>query len=71
MVDHYSKYVKQNLKQSDSIVGVIVKDEIVDNKLKFKISFVIEEKIGVKVGKTQDNSEFQKTYDETQNTEDT
>ncbi|BAK80993.1 sporulation protein YqfD [Candidatus Arthromitus sp. SFB-rat-Yit] len=71
LVDHYSKYVKQNLKQSDSIVGVIVKDEIVDNKLKFKISFVIEEKIGVKVGKTQDNSEFQKTYDETQNTEDT
>ena len=42
LVDHYTKYVKQNLKQSDSIAGVIVKDEIVDNKLKFKISFVIK-----------------------------
>ena len=53
LVDHYTKYVKQNLKQSDSIAGVIVKDEIVDNKLKFKISFVIEEKIGVKVSKAR------------------
>ena len=69
LVDHYTKYVKQNLKQSDSIAGVIVKDEIVDNKLKFKISFVIEEKIGVKVSKAQDDQELQKITNESQNVE--
>lgn len=52
LVDYYTKYVKQNLKQTDSIVGVVVKDEIEGNKLKIRISFAIEEKIGVKVPKT-------------------
>lgn len=48
-VDYYTKAINQNLKETDSIVGVLVKDEIVDNKLNIKISFVIEEDIGFKV----------------------
>ena len=54
LIDYYTKYVNQNLKQTDVIVGVIVKDEIIDNKLNLKISFVIEEDIGMKVQKPQE-----------------
>lgn len=57
LVDYYTKHVSQNLKQTDSIVGVIVRDEIVENKLNLKISFVIEEDIGVKVQKVEDTQE--------------
>lgn len=52
-VDYYTKYVNQNLKHTDSISGIIVKDEIVDDKLNLKISFVIEEDIGLKVKKDE------------------
>ncbi len=51
LVDYYTKYVNQNLKYTDSIVGVVVKDEIVDNKLILKLSFAIEEDIGIKIKK--------------------
>lgn len=54
LVDYYTKHVKQNLKQTDSIVGVVVKDELEGNKLKIRISFAIEEEIGVKVPKTDE-----------------
>ena len=57
LVDYYTKHVSQNLKQTDSILGVIVRDEIVENKLNLKISFVIEEDIGVKVQKVEDTQE--------------
>lgn len=53
LVDYYTKNVKQNLKESDSIVGILVKDEIQNNKLIMKISFVIEENIGIKIPKDQ------------------
>lgn len=55
LTDHYMKNVKQNLKETDSIVGIIVKDKIVDNKLNIKISFVIEEDIGMKIQKIQEH----------------
>ncbi len=58
VVDYYTKQVKQNLKQTDSIIGIVVKDEIIDNKLKIRISFGIEEEIGVKV-KKEDTSASQ------------
>ncbi len=54
LIEHYTKYVKQNLKQTDTIVGVLVKDEIVGNKLNLKMSFVIEEDIGIKVQKSSE-----------------
>ncbi len=54
LVDYYTKNVKQNLKDTDVIVSVLVKDEIVGNKLNIKISFVIEEDIGVKIPKTEE-----------------
>lgn len=54
LVDYYTKNVKQNLKDTDVIVSVLVKDEIIENKLNIKISFVIEEDIGVKIPKTED-----------------
>lgn len=52
-VDYYTKYVNQNLKHTDSISGIIVKDEIIDNKLNLKISFIIEEDIGLKIKKDE------------------
>lgn len=54
LVDYYTKNVKQNLKDTDVIVSVLVKDEIIENKLNIKISFVIEEDIGVKIPKTEE-----------------
>lgn len=54
LTDYYTKNVRQNLRENDSIVGIIVRDEIVDNRLNIKISFVIEEDIGIKVQKVQD-----------------
>lgn len=54
LIEYYTKNVRQNLKQTDKIVGVLVKDEIINNKLKLKISFVIEEDIGVKVKKVEE-----------------
>ncbi len=54
LVNYYTKNVKQNLKDTDVIVSVLVKDEIIENKLNIKISFVIEEDIGVKIPKTEE-----------------
>lgn len=54
LIEYYTKYVRQNLKQTDTIVGVLVRDEIVGNKLNLKMSFVIEEDIGVKVQKSSE-----------------
>lgn len=63
LVDYYTKNVRQNLKDTDSIVGILVNDEIVNNKLNLKISFVIEQDIGTKVHKTENMESVSKTSD--------
>lgn len=54
VVDNYTKNVQQNLNDSDKIVGLIVKDDIIDNKLNLKLTFVIEEEIGYKNKKIEE-----------------
>lgn len=55
LVEYYTKNIRKNLKDTDIIAGILVDDEIQDNKLKMKISFIIEEDIGVKIPKIENN----------------